>query len=499
MADLKSTAPICSFSLLQKFVVESGVSRELTDQEKANWIEAYVDLIDPQIFVGLSSNRGSKPHPPVQMFKLPVYEILKRHLSPAKWAREVLSDATLQGLIDFITPSRSSLYTFCDRIGKIIDRINQSLLLQSIQFNILTPTVGVMDGTSLRSYGSRHRIVNQKTLRRRRAELTDAIANDLSGGSQLKRPAWIAATTSGRSQQLDCYDYADVILRQRIAANVTKRKSSRRHIEQIYISLSDPESGLSRDKENVFCPMYCGQLLTDSQSLLILGMGLSNHITDVGTIGPMIEQVESSLRIKLAQVHADSAYASLIDLQACETLQVDLIAPVKANGLTITGKSKKDDAQLSRDLFHFDIESHSYTCPAGHVMRYVDRDNRKRVGGVVVMERFRQVTAKCQACDLAKQCLRGAKQRSIGRPIGYEVVENQKAKMTEETALESRRIRAQTVERTNAEIKQRIGVRRFGVTALKRAKSFLALAVFVLNVMTVRRLLGASKPSPATT
>ena len=65
-------------------------------------------------------------------------------------------------------------------------------------------------------------------------------------------------------------------------------------------------------------------------------MGLSNHITDVGKIGPMIEQVESSLRIKLSQFHADSTYASLIDIQACEALQVDLIALVKANGLTIT-------------------------------------------------------------------------------------------------------------------------------------------------------------------
>jgi hypothetical protein len=84
MADLKSTAPIRSFSLSQDFVVASGIAMELTDQEKANWIEAYVDLIDPQIFVGLSSNRGSKPHPPVQMFKLAVYETLKRHLSPGQ-------------------------------------------------------------------------------------------------------------------------------------------------------------------------------------------------------------------------------------------------------------------------------------------------------------------------------------------------------------------------------------------------------------------------------
>ena len=115
------------------------------------------------------------------------------------------------------------------------------------------------------------------------------------------------------------------------------------------------------------------------------------------------------------------------------------------------------------------------------------------------MERFRQDVEKCQACPLANKCLRGAKQRSIARPIGYEVVEQQVAKMTDELASESRVLRAQTIERTNADIKQRIGVRRFGVTTLKRAKNFLALTVFVLNIMTVRRLLHAASCTPTTT
>lgn len=485
--------------MLQQFVVATGVSLETTDQEKANWVEAYVDQIDPQIFLSLSRGRGSKPHPPAQMFKLAVYQILKRHLSPAKWAREVLSDTILQGLIGRILPSRSALYNFCDRIGKIIDRINQSLILQSIKYEILAPTVAVLDGTSVRSYGSRHRIVNQKTLRRRRNELNDAIIRDLHGDIQATLPAWMGTTASGRSAQRDCYDKADVILAQRIEENRTKRKASRRNIDKIYISLSDPEAGLSRDKENVFCPMYCGQLLTDSKSLLILGLELSNRITDVGTIGPMLDQVESCLGVKLAQVHADAAYSSLMDLQACAARQVELIAPVQANALTQEKKSKKGDTQLSRDQFHFDAATHTYTCPAGHTMPYHDRDNRQRVGGVVVMERFRQDPEKCQVCPLANQCLRGAKQRSIGRPIGYEIVEQQVAKMTDELALESRVLRAQTIERTNADIKQRIGLRRFGVTTLKRAKNFLALTVFVLNIMTVRRLLHASSPAPTTT
>jgi len=56
------------------------------------------------------------------------------------------------------------------------------------------------------------------------------------------------------------------------------------------------------------------------------------------------------------------------------------------------------------------------------------------------------------------------------------------------------------IERSNADIKQRMGLRRFGVITLQRAKTSLALAIFALNLMTVRRLLiQAEKPTPVAT
>ncbi len=302
-------------------------------------------------------------------------------------------------------------------------------------------------------------------------------------------PAWMGKTVNGRLSQKENYDKADIVLSRRIVENATKRKASRRPIDEIHVSLSDPESALSRDKENVYCPLYSGQILTDAKSSLILGMSLSSHVTDVGTIGPMIDQVETTLGIKLNEIHADAAYSSLLDVKICLERNVNLFAPVQENSRSKANQSSKANKQLSRDHFQYNAETHSYTCPAGHSMAYHDRDNRQRVNGIIVMERFRQSTEKCQACPLAAQCLRGAKQRSVVRAIGQELIDAQKAKMTDAVALASRVLRVQTIERTNANIKQRIGLRRFGVTTLQRAKNCLALTIFVLNLMTVRRLL----------
>ncbi len=127
-----------------------------------------------------------------------------------------------------------------------------------------------------------------------------------------------------------------------------------------------------------------------------------NRITDVGTMGPMIDQIESSLDIKLNVIHADSAYASLMDLHVCKARNVELVAPVQANGLAKEKLATKNDKQLSHDLLQYDLARHTYTCPAGHPMPYLDRDNRTRATGILVMEKFRQHTELCQACPATR-------------------------------------------------------------------------------------------------
>ncbi len=496
----KKTAIDSPFDALQELLVETGATLQATDQEKADWIEAYVETFDPIVFSGMYSRGGSTPHPAAQMFKLTIYQILKQHLSPSKWAREVLSDSILQKLIGNITPSRTALYNFRDRVGKIIDMIFQLLLVRSIEHGILDPTVGVIDGTSVRSYGSRHRIVNQATLNRRRIKVADAISRDIKDEAQGKLPMWMGKTAKGRLSQQEKFDQANQILAQRIAVNDSKRKDMRFPVEKIFISLSDPEAAISRDKEKVFGPMYTAQIITSTESLLILGMELSNRATDVGTIGTMIDQVENTVGTKMERIYADASYTSLLDLEACRDRKVEIIAPVQENSFTKENQSKKVDKQISRDQFQYDAQSHCVICPAGHTMPYVGREIFQRTNGTVVTERFRQSAEKCQACPLAKQCLDGGTQRSIRRTIGQEIVDEQKAKMTDEISKASRVIRAQTIERTNADLKQRIGLRRLGAVTLWRARNFVILTLFVLNLMTVRRLLiQASKPALRTT
>ena len=69
----KKTATSSPFALLRDFLLATNASLEASDQEKADWIGAYVDQINPMVFAGLWRGRGSPPHPPAAMFKLTIF------------------------------------------------------------------------------------------------------------------------------------------------------------------------------------------------------------------------------------------------------------------------------------------------------------------------------------------------------------------------------------------------------------------------------------------
>jgi len=60
-------------------------------------------------------------------------------------------------------------------------------------------------------------------------------------------------------------------------------------------------------------------------------------------------------------------------------------------------------------------------------------------------------------------------------------------------------MRAKTVERTNADIKERIRLRRFGVIGMAGAKTCISTVAMVLNLMTLRTLLRFNATKKAAT
>jgi len=129
--------------------------------------------------------------------------------------------------------------------------------------------------------------------------------------------------------------------------------------------------------------------MTDCGSEVIIAFGVWSQANDHGTLVPMIEKTQRATGGRLRTVHADSGYCSILDLQDCASLNIDLYAPVQDNTNQPGRKSGSGASQIPSREFKFDKSTRELTCPAGHAMKLVREVQVPRADG-----RFTGATAR---------------------------------------------------------------------------------------------------------
>jgi len=432
---------------------------------------------------------GSPPYHPKLMLKMVLYEYLQGRRSPAQWFRDAQEHDAMRWLGRGIQPSRTAWYQFRDRIGKVAERLHVDLIRRAMEDDLLDAEEGVQDGTTIEACASRHRVVNQSTLQKRREilqEVIDSEAPDTARDEEV--PKWIPASAAGREDLADRMKQAQEILSTRLAENTKKPADKRRDPNRVHVSLTDPRAAMGRDKHKVYRPLYTVQFMVESKSLLILGYVCKPEATDAGTLAPMIDQVQQTVGGTLKRVLADAGYATLLDLMDCHQRKIDLIAPVQANSFTDTKKSGR--RINNRDQFTWDPVKQTYYCPAGHELNYQGRDKRKRYGGRHVIEhRFHCSGDHCRGCPLASRCVHKPERgRTIKRLEGQDLLDGQRKKMERDDVTAIYRKRAQVIERAFADAKRHRKVDRFHGRGPTRAATETGLLVLAQNVLTLDRL-----------
>lgn len=472
------------------------LGQQLPEQHLAHIVEAELSYMERtqgcflETLEGAYRGSGSRAHQPGLMLRMVLYEILDGRRSPAQWHRDTLVNKALHWLGRGIQPSRTAFYTFRDRMGTIIQSLHESLMKQALADDLLNGETGVLDGTFVRACASRHRVVNLKTLTLRQEQLQAACQCD----EQLQPldiiPNWMAQTPAGRLEQQNRFGKAMSVLQDRLAANRRKQKDKRLPEHRVYVSTSDPEAPLGRDKEKVFGPIYSPQFVIDTDSRLVMAWDVFAQATDSGALGPMIKATKHIVGDRLKRVSADAGYCSLLDLQTCESQSVELFAPFQENSFTAEKRKANPPKQIPRADFEWMPDEFSYRCPAGHPLTHKGRERRSRRNSEFVIEhRFQCEPEICQSCPLAAQCLRpGSSSRTVKRLEGQETLEAHQLKMATPEAKAIQRLRGSLVERTFGDAKRHRQFNRLHGHGLARAKAETGLVTLAQNLLTLHRL-----------
>ena len=475
------------------------IDDKLESDDLARIVQRQVAQLDPQALHEAYRGAGKEAFDPVVLLQMVLYMKLKKIHSPAQWHEEARLNEAVQWLGCGYQPARRTWYDFRDRMEKCIDRLNDQLIVAAIDEGLMDPAVGVQDGTAFAACASRHRMVNDQTLAKRRSLLQDLIDGSLKENDTT--PKWVPPTEAGRLDLAERMGIANEVLQQRKAANAQKSKEKRKDPAKIQVSLSDPEAPLGRDKMKVYRPLYTVQYVTEPTSHFILGYQCEASVTDAGTLAPMIDRVQKTVGGRLKSMLADAAYCSILDLQDCKQRNVELLAPVQTNSFSRPKKNTNGVGVSNRDQFQWDEDRQTYFCPAGHEMRYHSQQQKQRSGGRSLTQlRYHCSGEHCQSCRLASGCVSNpSRGRTVTRMEGQQLLDDQRAKMARPEIQEQYKVRGQTVELGFADVKGNRRCDRFHGRGLSRARTETGLMVLAQNLPRLDRLQRAAQNTCKTT
>jgi hypothetical protein len=276
------------------------------------------------------------------------------------------------------------------------------------------------------------------------------------------------------------------LLQPRLATNTGKCPSERLPEKRVVISVSDPEAALGLDKLKVFRPLYDTMFLIDQHSPLILGYDVFPQSQDTALLVPTLERTRQLTGRLPKRVAVDAGFVTALNLAHCHRLEVELIGPWKENDFS--GQHRKPASQFVKDQFVWHPAEQAYECPAGQRLLRIGSETRARAGDQEErLERFGAEAATCAACPLRAACTTSRSGRQLRRSEHEDLIVAHRLKMATPAAKAILKTRGQVAERGFADLKEHRQLRRHTGRTPTRAKSDIASAVLIHNLILVHR------------
>jgi transposase len=519
------------------------IDQRLDANHLARQIRAFVLRLDlkelHQAYLGV----GKRALPPELMLMVVLYEMHTGQLHPCHWAADCKFADPVKWLAMGLQPSPAYFYAFRKRLGPFVKLWHQQVVDRALAEGWTKGTEASIDGTFVSALGSRHRLVQAKTLAQRVEILRQALAADgraarartpaeaVHGGADplvattnaavalgtdrtgapstepavapgtnatvARPPYWLATTPAGRRRQLHRFRQAqqrlDELLKHHAQHETRKAKRKRRRPDQVRICPSEPEAALGRDKLKTCRPLYNVHLACDVRTPLILDYSVQATTTDAGLFIPTVQALRQTLGQEPESVLVDGIYATAANLAYCAERQVTMYAPVddkpaaaSADGSAAAAKKPR---QLGKEQFRWDAAEQTYYCPEGHRLIQIGCQAEKREQDQeILVFQYRCPPQHCQACPQAAQCTTAPqKGRTIKRSEHEDKVEALRQRMHTPEGQALYKMRSQTIEPRIGDLKAHRGLRCFAGFGIALALIQVGLLVLVHNALCLMK------------
>jgi transposase len=270
---------------------------------------------------------------------------------------------------------------------------------------------------------------------------------------------------------------------------IRAHKETAEQREQARVSLSEPEARIMKHGDQALAPSYNVQLSTDSLQKIIVGVDLTQSSSDGEGLVPAMQEVARNLGRPPAQAVVDGGFTNRDSIVALSEVGIDLIGslPDPEERSRAAMKAMGIDPAFAPQQFRREAATNTLQCPAGQRLVYLGQ-SRKRGN---VYRQYRAPTGVCAQCAFQPRCC--PKNPVGGRTVSVLEAEDARVaafrrKMQTPEARQIYRQRGEIAEFPNAWIKDKLGLRKFRVRGLGKARMEAVWACFTYNILQWVRL-----------
>lgn len=326
----------------------------------------------------------------------------------------------------------------------------------------LRPGVSSIDGTVIESAGSHWRAIEAEAARLA-AQQANVLAEADPSNPGLQNEAAAAKEVAEIAEQR-CED----------------RRRHGKRIDTVAVVPSDPQAVIQPRKDKVMRPGYKACTLMHEAGV-ILGQYV-HPSSESAAVRPLLEEHHKIFDQAPPTLLLDAGFHNGPQLQELCEQGIDVLCP--------SGKAMAEDdwekqgrkGAFAKTEFQYDHERDVFVCPAGELLRCTDQGKNSRG------RRYRRYrTQACQRCELRARCTTSKRGRSIKRYSGDEYKEAMALVLLQPRARQLYRRRMVIAEPVHAEMRERLGLRRFHRRGLAGVRAEFALYCVALNIKKALR------------
>lgn len=351
-----------------------------------------------------NSHEGKPAYEAKVLTGIYIYGYLNKIRSCRLLAKACKLNVELWWLTGRQTPGYKTIANFRKDNAKAFKKLFDVFTKFCLELELFGRTTIAIDGSKFRAQNSKKRNYNIKKINQH----LDYIAK--------QKEDYLATLDSNDKTEEDEVKASKLEERQLKYEDLKEKLESS---DQTQISTTDADARALPLHMNIVEVAYNVQSVVDDKHNLIVDFDVTNT-TDFNALAPMCQKARKKLQLKDEEsitALADKGYYSAKQMTECHKNNIDTLVSPKSKG------SRSKDPRVSKDKFHYDKNTDSYSCPKNKVLVRQGKKYKRKDG--IPFTRYVAHWTDCKSCPWVDICVSpGCKKASRGRMLNRSIYED---------------------------------------------------------------------------